>query len=222
MHSRDRRDRSTRDDENRVKGEHRLAGSAGGTGRSIGNLLDEAIEALAVDVPVELGGALSLTDAAHEYRERTERALALEHAALEYADAVHETSVIRRRIVREQDAQRRREERADRKDMRRPSRPVKVEVDPAAWETVRREAIRRHRTVGAMVGSLVLRVLEDGVVPRLNPQRDPQRRFARVFVSEESWSEFGVLAVDTRLSIGRFVGLLVEREAHRLELRGDR
>jgi len=100
--------------------------------------------------------------------------------------------------------------------------PVKVEVDASAWETLKREAIRQHRNVGDAVAALVLKVLEDGVVPRLHPQRDPQRRFARVFVSEERWSEFRVLAVDINVSISRFVGLLVEREAHRLELRGDR
>jgi hypothetical protein len=46
------------------------------------------------------------------------------------------------------------------------------------------------------------------------------RRFARLLVDEETWAQFRVLALDAHLSIGRFVGLLVEREARGLDL-GD-
>ena len=39
---------------------------------------------------------------------------------------------------------------------------------------------------------------------------------------EETWAQFRVLALDAHLSIGRFVGLLVEREARGLEHGDDR
>jgi hypothetical protein len=97
---------------------------------------------------------------------------------------------------------------------------VKVEVNPAAWEAVKREAVRRRRTVGFAVGELVCRSVQDGVVPRNRPQPSSVRRFARLLVDEETWAQFRVLALDAHLSIGRFVGLLVEREARGLDL-GD-
>jgi len=62
-----------------------------------------------------------------EYRERAALSLALEEAEIEYRDAVHAATVIRRRIERRQAALRRKAGRGGKKDSRRANRPVKVE-----------------------------------------------------------------------------------------------
>jgi len=84
-------------------------------------------------------------------------------------------------------------------------------------EARRGEAPANGRLV---VGELVCRSVQDAVVPRNRPQPSSVRRFSRLLVDEETWAQFRVLALDAHLSIGRFVGLLVEREARGLDL-GD-
>ena len=199
---------------------HRLAGSASGTGRSSGSLLDEAAATLDWSPDVNYRDPERLKEVARQYRERTARALALEEAALELNEAVRRAATVRRRIERRQETQRRRAERGTTKKPRRPSRPVKVDVDPEAWEAVKRDGVRRRRPVGAVVGELVRLAVQDGVVPRNRPQQksaqDPAgtqqtqqssaqsdcaaalckgRIFARLFVDEETWAQFRVLAL---------------------------
>jgi hypothetical protein len=210
----------TRDHETFSTSSYRLAGSPRGTGGSNGTLLDEAAATLDYTPVIDHRDPESLKEIAREYRERAARSLALEEAAIECRDAVHAASVIRHRVERRRAALRRKAERGGKKDSRRANRPVKVEVNPAAWEAVKREAVRRRRTVGFAVGELVCRSVQDGVVPRNRPQPSSVRRFARLLVDEETWAQFRVLALDAHLSIGRFVGLLVEREARGLDL-GD-
>jgi hypothetical protein len=101
------------------------------------------------------------------------------------------------------------------KENRRPNRPVHVDVNPAAWDVVKRNAFRHRRTIGDAVGELVLRSVQDGVIPRRRPHQTSTPRFARLFVDEETWAQFRALAVDAHVSIGRLVGMLVEREARR-------
>ena len=203
------------------KSSYRLAGSASGTSRSSGSLLAEAAAELGFQPGVDPRDPESLSEAARRYSERTARAVALEQAAIEYMDAVHAAGVVRRRVERKQESLRRREERVGKKDKRRASRPVKVEIDPAAWDTVKRDAVWHRRTVGCAVGELVLRSVQDRVIPRRRPQQTSQRRFARLFVDDETWALFRVLAFDAHLSIGKFVGLLVEREARRINAGDD-
>ena len=212
----------TRDAETLQTNWHRLAGFPTGTSRSNGSLLDEAAAALDFTPVVDYRDPESLREFARQYRERAERSLALEEAAIEYNRAVHQADVIRRRIERRQAALRRRSERGEKKDTRRANRPVKVEVDAAAWEAVKRDAVRRRRTVGFAVGELVSRSVQDGVVPRNRPQQMSVRRFARLYVDDEAWSQFRVIVLDAHVSIGRIVGMLVEREARLLKSGGDR
>lgn len=207
---------------------YRLAGAEIGTGRSSGSaLLAEAL-ALLWPEPFEWRDDEPLEEWTRRYRERTERALALEGAALEAADAIHRADVTRRRIERRQEALRRRVAREARRaeggmyagKQRRPNQPVHVEVDPAAWNAVKRAAIARRTTVGQTVGNLIVDAIQTQVRPRHDPRRAPTHRFARLFVDDEAWGSFRVLAYELGVAAGRLVGLVVEREAHRIE-RGE-
>jgi uncharacterized protein (DUF1778 family) len=144
----------------------------------------------------------------------------LEEATAEFEEARHRAEVVRRRIERKQAARVRRRERLGAKDRHRANRPVKVDVDPHAWEVVKRAAIRQRLTVGQFVGELVCRSAHSGVKPRRTPAHDVARRFARLVVDDETWAKFRVLAVDAHVSTGRCVGLLVELEARRVEKSG--
>jgi hypothetical protein len=188
--------------ENGPKNLYRLAGFPPGTGGSRGTL--------------DLGDPESLEEFARRYRERAERALALEEATAEYEDARYQAELVRRRIERKQTARVRRRERGT-KDRHRANRPVKVEVDPHTWEDVKREAIRQRSSIGQFVGDLVCRSAQSGVKPRRKPAHDVVRRFARLVVDDETWTEFRVLAVHASVSTGRCVGLLVELEARRIK-----
>ncbi len=83
---------------------HRLAGSASGTGGSSGSLLADAAGLLAPLPGVDRTNAESLEEFARRYRERVERALALEAATIEYENEKHRAGVVRRRIERKQRA----------------------------------------------------------------------------------------------------------------------
>jgi hypothetical protein len=240
---------SNRDPEIASNDSYRLAGSPAGTGRSNGSLLDDAAATLNWSPDINYNDPERLKEVARQYRERTARASALEEAALEFNEAVHRAATVRRRIERRQETQRRRAERGSARTPRRPSRPVKIDVDPEAWEAVKRDGVRRRWWVGAVVGELVRLAVQDGVVPRNRPQRKsaqdaertqqsskqtaaqatrrrpeaaPGRLFARLFVDEETWAQFRVLAFDAHVPIGRLVGLLVEREAHNIKKRETR
>ena len=110
---------------------------------------------------------------------------------------------------------------------------MKVDVDPEAWETVKRDGVRRRWWMGALVGELVRVAVQDGVIPRNRPQQSSAqsdcaaalckgRIFARIFVDEETWSQFRELALDAHVPIARLVGLLVEREARNIKNRENR
>jgi hypothetical protein len=204
---------------------YRLAGAAIGTGRSNGSaLLAEAL-ALLWPEPFEWRDNESLEEWTRRYRARTERALALEAAAIEAADAIHRADVTRRRIERRQEALRRRAARETRRaqggmyagEKRRANRPVHVEVDPAAWNVVKRTALTRRTAVGRAVADLLIEAVEDRIRPRRDPQRAPVHRFARLFVDDDEWASFRAFAHDLGVPAGRLVGLVVEREARHIE-----
>jgi hypothetical protein len=207
---------------------YRLAGAEIGTGGSSGSAL--LAEALALLWPerVEWRDDESLEEWTKRYRARTERALALEQAAIEAADAIYRADVARRRIQRRQGALRRRAARQRARaeggayagQKRRPNQPVHVHVDPEAWNTVKRATVAHRTPVGQAVADLVVQAVAAGVRPRQDPQRAPTHRFARLFVDDDTWASFRVLAGDLRVGAGRLVGLVVEREARRIE-RGE-
>ena len=239
---------SNRDPEITSDDLHRLAGSASGTGRSSGSLLDEAAATLDWSPEHQLPrsrateGGRTAVPRAHRAcaRTRGRRARARRGGASGRRSSVAASSAGKRRNAVGPSGTRRR-------SPRRPSRPVKVDVDPEAWEAVKRDGVRRRRPVGAVVGELVRLAVQDGVVPRNRPRRKsaqgpagPQqtqqssaqsdcaaalckgRIFARLFVDEETWAQFRVLAFDAHVPIGRLVGLLVEREARNIKNRENR
>jgi hypothetical protein len=207
----------TSDRENRSMSSHRLGRSASGTARSTGSTFDNA-EPLS-------RGRLGLADLtpdelkayARQYRERTAQAIALEDAWLEHQQAVHEAEVVRRRFERHEKMLRRRAESTDLREHRRPNHPVRVDVDPAAWDALKRNALLHRSTVGAAVAELVSWTVQDRVIPRPISKATSVRRFARLFIDEQTWAEFRALAFDARVTSGRLVGLLVERAARRLK-----
>lgn len=218
-----------------VRQVHRLARSAGGTGRSNGSAfldvaevafdqLDEAYQLLRDDQPIDWSDPEWLRERTEQLRSRITHASDLEHAVLEHRDALCQAGVLKRRIQRHDAALHRRVEierlRADgtlyREEHRNQNRPAHVDVDPGAWLTVKRDAVRLRETVGALVGSLVLQFTDAGAPPPHSSVRTSEHRFARLCVDDERWATFRGIAIDTHVSTSRLVGLVVEAEAVRL------
>ncbi len=224
----------TRAHESAPKLSYRLAGAATGTDRSTrstrdgtldpARMLDDAAALLKPELGVDRTRAESLEESTRRYVARCEQAMALADAAYEYDEALRRGAIERRRVMRKAEAIRNRRRRESERDYatepRRPNHPVKIDVDPAAWATVKRAAYWERLAMGDKVAQLVARAVQDRVVPRRSPARTPQRRFARLFVDAETWAAFRALALDAHVSAGRLVGLLVEREAKRYEERG--
>ena len=118
------------------------------------------------------------------------------------------------------------------RDVRRTStRPIHVDVDPAAWAALKSAAIRRRTTVGEMVGCLVRAELErtDRKYSK-SLQRSPGDRseawgqhrrvagaklFARITLDDDDWAAFKILALNHELTVSRAVGLIVEEATRR-------
>lgn len=111
-------------------------------------------------------------------------------------------------------------------EKRSPNRPTQVEVDPGAWMVVKAHAVRNRKALAAVVGKLVVQsfdrslgslVQESGesrpAPPDSAPRPRPERRFARLFVDDETWLRFRERAVEEELGVARFVGIVVEDEA---------
>ena len=170
--------------------------------------------------------AATLRAAAAETRRRVDEAWDLALAAADLADAEWRETVARRRVERQLGAVQRRarlEERRAAGDMyageeRTPNRPTHVDVDPQAWATVKQRSFERGLLVASAVAELVVRAVDEGVTPQRNPQRprSTARRFARVFVDDETWGAFRARAVEADVTVARLVGLIVEAEARRL------
>jgi hypothetical protein len=218
-----------------VRQGHRLAGFAGETGRSSGSAfldsadvafyqLNEAYQLLRDDEPIDWNDPEWLTERTRQLRSRITHASELEHAVLEYRDALYQAGVLQRRIQRHDAALHRRVEierlRADgtlyREAHRNQNRPAHVDVDPGAWATVKREAVRLRETVGAHVGGLVVQFTDAGVPPSHSSVRTSEHRFARLCVDDDAWAKFRGIAIDAHVSTSRLVGLVAEAEAVRL------
>lgn len=122
----------------------------------------------------------------------------------------------------------------DRDARRTSTRPIHVDVDPAAWATLKAVTIRRGTTLGEMVGSLVRAQVER--VQRGNSksqqsclghrsgdqgQHSQSRNakiFARIAADNDDWAIFKGLAVKRGLTVARTVGLVVEEGARRAHL----
>src|SRR5690349_12029347 len=144
----------TRSAEPAPKNFYRLFGVASSTDRSARStpertvdptpLLDEAAALLEPEREVDRSRPESLEEQTRRYVERYEHARALAEAAHEYDEALRRGAIERRRVMRKAEAIRNRRRRAMERDYatepRRPNHPVKVDVDPAAWDAVKRAA----------------------------------------------------------------------------------
>lgn len=156
-----------------------------------------------------------------------------------YHQALHEEwagVVVARKIERSVRAHQTRLDRERRREQggmyvgekRSPNRPTQVEVDPEAWTVVKADAVKKRRAVAKQVGDLVRRAVADQAVhqhvhvagspkapaPRSHPK--PQKRFARLFVDDDTWSRFRTQAAQREVPVARLVGIVVEDEARML------
>lgn len=206
---------------------HRLATSAGGRGGSVGNepdvreLLQAAAQLLRFPT-VESHEPVDLRAAATEYRAHTNQAIELERAAAALRHAEYESEVVRRRVERALASAKRTAEREALRaagglyagEPRSPNRPVHIEVEPGTWETVKAEAIRRRRAVGEVVAELVAAAADRPFPAQRTPQRTTsagrrQRRFARLFLDDQTWFQFRARSTEGGLTATRAIGILV-------------
>ena len=233
---------------------YRLAVSGAGHGGIRGNLRNhdnpgELLRRAAdlVDVGTfESDDPEALRRRAAEVRLATTLALRLEDSALELRDAEEEAALVRRRIQRSEKAYRRRTDLEVKRaagglyagQHRSPNRPTHVEVDHGAWAILRARAARRGRSLGEVVGDLVVAAADAGLPPERRSERRTDRalpadgtigragrrasRYARLFLpDDEAWPKFRAQAVDASVSTARAVGLVVEHEARRLGWRPE-
>ena len=116
------------------------------------------------------------------------------------------------------------------RDARRTStRPIHVDVDPAAWAALKALAAQQGTTLGEMIGSLVRAEVESAnrrngnsgqgcpshrSRDRGQPRRIGRRRvFARIASDDDDWAALKAWALNQGLAVSRAVGLLVEEAA---------
>lgn len=160
--------------------QHRLAGSASGTGGGSGNTPDPAREILAL-----LRAALdTLTpptrapsddpatfDAwAVDTNRRRHQAHELEAAAGRLYDAETQTSITRRRldrrvrnIERDLETQARHVDGGRYAGQRHRGMPVRVVVDPDAWAIITADSLRRRHSIGDALGQLLTKTTINGI-----------------------------------------------------------
>lgn len=119
-------------------------------------------------------------------------------------------------------------------ERKRRGRTVKLLVDPDALEAFSADARRRYRWTGWALRDLILAEV-DGIASgdlqglpesrrRHSPgEGDPTRtqRSLRVFIDEDRWPEFVTLARRSGLTVGRYLGQLVEAAAHEIGWRAS-
>lgn len=91
-------------------------------------------------------------------------------------------------------------------------RPVRVEVDPEAWQRFKTKSAAAGTTVGELLGAIAAEVVESPPPP---PDDGSERRtvFLRIAITDEAWARF---AHNSRVGTGtvaRRLGALVERYA---------
>jgi hypothetical protein len=94
-------------------------------------------------------------------------------------------------------------------------RPVRVEVDPHAWEAFKHRAERVGTTVGEHLGRLATEALRRDVIgPPVDDGRARRTLFVRIAIDDDHWTELRHLTRSNGWTIGRYLGTLAEREAH--------
>ncbi len=93
-------------------------------------------------------------------------------------------------------------------------RPVRVEVDPHAWETFKRHAERAGTTVGEHLGRLATESASKSPLPA-GTENDRGRRmlFVRIAIDDADWTELPHRTQQAGWTIARHLGALAEREA---------
>lgn len=151
-----------------------------------------------------------------------------------------------RREIREAHTQLRRAERALERERARAAEPdvqgerqrrgrtVKLLVDPDAFEAFSTDARSRYLWTGWALRDLILAEL-DGIaaggllgLPETRRRRSPgeggpvpAQRSLRVFIEEDRWPEFVTLPRRSGLTVGRYLGQLVEAAAHEIGWRAS-
>ena len=139
-------------------------------------------------------------------------------------EAEKETRAAERRL----EFERRRAERlGSRVNGPRNGRPVRVEVDDGAWAVVQRDVVQHGRAMMWRVAELLeAELLTVGLCvvtgsPSSRRRRSPGEvastarvRFLRIEVDAETWRTFRIAALDLGLTAARYLGEIVESEAH--------
>lgn len=112
-------------------------------------------------------------------------------------------------------------------DRQRRGRAVKLMVDPDAFECFRTDARKRNLWTGWALRDLILAELDLAThearqtLPEARRRRSPgegdpspAQRAIRVFIQEDRWPDFVLLARRNGLTVGRYLGQLVEAAAH--------
>ena len=119
-------------------------------------------------------------------------------------------------------------------DRVRRGRMVRLQVDAGAWQMFKVDAKRRRRWLGWELGQLIateIAFAESGDaigLPETRRRRGPGEgesvpvlRSLRIFIDEDLWPQFTALAVQHAITVGRYLGELVEVDAHRLGWRAE-
>lgn len=116
-------------------------------------------------------------------------------------------------------------------ERQRRGRTVKLLVDPDAFEAFRTDARSRYLWTGWALRDLILAELDATDLQDLPETRRrrspgegdpvPAQRSLRVFIEEDRWPEFVTLSRRSGLTVGRYLGQLVEAAAHELGWRAS-
>ena len=119
-------------------------------------------------------------------------------------------------------------------ERQRRGRTVKLMVDPAAFEAFSTDARSRYLWTGWALRDLILAELEGTGTGDLQGLPDtrrrrspgegdpaPTQRSLRVFIEEDRWPEFVTLSRRSDLTVGRYLGQLVEAVAHEIGWRAS-
>ncbi len=159
-------------------------------------------------------------------RREVAAAEALASAAAELRYAEEKASVLRWRLQRSIQSEKRRLERDRRREegglyanqQRSDGRPTRMAIDPEACEFLKAYAVRRRTSVGYLVGRLAADVVSHNALPRID--RDDrcvtQRQIRLIGLDVETWTSFRSMAFDAHVTATRALGAVVEREARRL------
>jgi len=123
--------------------------------------------------------------------------------------------------------QRRVERLGTHQDGQRRGRAVRIDVDDVAWAVAKREAVCRRRWMVVWLGELIRFEVEgiaDGTLSgspasrrRRSPgegESTPRRRFVRIDIDDDRWISLRSAATDSGVTVGRYLGELVEGAAH--------